>query len=361
MESLNDTLTYYGIKNDIIPVDFDKPAQASVFDYFKSIELIPLETSDEALIGQLRKMVSVQDRYYTLDRQQHIVHVFDKQGKFIFKIDKRGQGPGEYPFLDDIHFNPFSGHLELLCAMGFIYEYDLSGKFIKMTRVTNEHLRAVHELVSLDNNTTVFYARAEPNKIFYYDLGQGKIQHEEFEEHRDIGSFSSYYSFYWYKNDWYFFRPYHNHVYKVGKDRLEDAYAWDFGKLNRDGRTADFSNEALQNPPKRLEEANAMFPCRMFASGQNNRYVMAQIILKEKFVNAIYDKSIQQGKYIPQFIESVSFRPIIVTNEYVLSFCNPGELEQYLAEDMLDEENRKLFNVLIHLDANPIIIKYYFK
>jgi hypothetical protein len=296
-----------------------------------------------------------------LDRQQHIVHVFDSQGKFIFKIDKRGQGPGEYPFLDDIYINSFTGHLELLCAMGFVYEYDLSGKFVKMTRVTNEHLRAVHEIISLDKNITVFHARAEPKKIFYYSLEKGEILHEEFDENRYLGSFADY-SFYRYNGDWHFFRPFDNHVYKVGNEHLEEVYAWNFGKLNQDFRKARFSQDAWNNPPKMFEEANALFPWRIFALGQTNKYVIAQFILKGKFVNVIYDKTIQQCKYIPLFAESVGLKPYLVTNEYVLSFCNPGELEQYLTEDMLDEPNREIFNELIHsTDANPIIIKYYFK
>ncbi|MDR1583357.1 MAG: hypothetical protein LBS55_08905, partial [Prevotellaceae bacterium] len=142
---------------------------------------------------------------------------------------------------------------------------------------------------------------------------------------------------------------------------LEESYAWDFGKYNRDGRYAGFSNDALSNPYKMIEEANAKFPCRMLASGQNNRYVLAQILFKDKYVNAIYDKSVGHCKYIPHFTEQVLFRPMIVTNEYVLGYCNPGELEQYVTEDMLDEESRKEYNELIHVDANPIILKYHFK
>ncbi|MDR0682816.1 MAG: 6-bladed beta-propeller [Dysgonamonadaceae bacterium] len=359
-----DTSNSYGIRNSIIPVDFDKPDEVSMLDYFKSVELIPLETHPEALIGQLRKIIYYKDRYYTLDRQQFIVHVFDDEGKFVFKIDKRGQGPGEYSMLDDIHINGYTGHLELLCPMGFVYDYDLSGEYVKTTWVTNEHLRAVHEIIAIDENTLVFFARAESNKIFYYDLDKEKIRHEEFEEDRDIGSFSCYYSFYQYNGEWYFIRPYHNVVYKVGGEGLEESYAWDFGskyKYDRDGRHAGFSNESRNNPYKRIDEANSKFPVRMFASGQNNRYVLAQIIFKTNFVNAIYDKSVGQCKYIPRFAEGVQFRPIVVTDEYVLGYCNPGELENYVTESMLDEKNRRVFNELIHADANPVILKYLFK
>jgi hypothetical protein len=46
-------------------------------------------------------------------------------------------------------------HIELLLAFGFIYGYDLSGKFIQKHHVTNDYLRAVHELNSLNKDTVI--------------------------------------------------------------------------------------------------------------------------------------------------------------------------------------------------------------
>jgi hypothetical protein len=212
----NDTASYFSIHNNTIPVDFEKPAQASVFDYFKSIELIPLETNDDVLIGRLTKILYHQGRYYAFDRQQYIVFVFDEQGKFIFKIDKRGQGPGEYPFLNDIHINPFTGHLELLCAMGFVYEYDLSGKYINTIRVTDDYLRAVHEFIPLDENAILFYAGFNhPFRLVYYDRNEGKIKAEAYDENNVLGAVSNSCSFYFYREDWYFYRPFDLQVIPV--------------------------------------------------------------------------------------------------------------------------------------------------
>ncbi|MDR1340555.1 MAG: 6-bladed beta-propeller [Prevotellaceae bacterium] len=358
----NDTSTYYGIKNNIIPVDFDKPEVLSVFDYFKSVELIPLETGEDVLIGQLQKIIHYQDRYYTLDRQQHIVHVFDETGKFVFKIDRRGQGPGEYPSLDDIHISRFTDHLELLCAMGFVYEYDLSGEFIEMTRVTNEYLRAVHECISLDKNTILFFAAFHhPYRLVYYDRHKQQIIHEDFEESDILGAMFNYSSFYRYNDNWYFYRPFCQEVYKLEKNRMKTAYTWDFGKFNRDFRETHFSVAAQNNPYTRFDEISAQIPYWLLETGENNRFVISRIKINGEFANLIYDKSIQQSKYIPHFTESVDILPLTVTNEYVLSYCNPSELEQYVTEDMLDDESRKVFNELIHADANPVILKYHFK
>jgi hypothetical protein len=301
-----------------------------------------------------------QDRYYTLDRQQNIVHVFDRQGKFIFKIDKRGQGPGEYPFLDDIAVNP-SGNLELLCAMGFVYEYDLKGKFIQTIHVTSDYLRAVHEFIPLSENTIVFYAAAHhPYRVVYYDLLERKIRKEAFEEADEMGTMFNYSNFYRYNGEWYFYRPFCQDVYKVNENDFAVSFTMDFGKYNRDFRKTSYSAEARYNHETRYAEVTRQIPYWLSEMGENNRYVIVHIKLNGKFANVIYDKAVQQCKYIPRFTESVIIRPVIVTNEQVLNYCNPGELEQYLTEDMLDEPNRKIFNELIHsTDANPIIINYH--
>jgi hypothetical protein len=119
--SVEDTFLYYPIKDNRIAVDLKKTQKASIFDYVKHIELIPLETGDNVLIGKLEKIIFHQNRYYILDTHhaQFIVFVFDETGKYIFKIDKRGRGPGEYTELYDIIINPFTDHLDLLNPRGW--------------------------------------------------------------------------------------------------------------------------------------------------------------------------------------------------------------------------------------------------
>jgi hypothetical protein len=243
-----------------------------------------------------------------------------------------------------------------------VYEYDLSGKYINTIRVTSDYLRAVHEFVSLDENTTVFFAAFHhPFRIVYYDLTKKEIKAEAYEENDVLGSMLNYSSFYFYKGDWYFYRPFDLHVYKVGKNNSEAAYTWDFGKYNRDVKKAHFSNQAQNDPYKSYEEISEQFPYWLAEMGENNRYMIAHVKLNGEFINVFFDKTVQQGLFIKQFTESVIICPYIVTNEYVLSYCNPGELEKYITEGMLDESNRKIFNELIHEDANPIILKYNFK
>lgn len=79
--------------------EIDKQYKAS--DIFADITLIPLETTDESIIGTVNKMAIIDSVIYVLDKKSKSILLFDMQGRFISKIGKRGNGPGEYVYLDD--------------------------------------------------------------------------------------------------------------------------------------------------------------------------------------------------------------------------------------------------------------------
>lgn len=348
-----------------IYVDIDRPDKASLFDYFRSVELIPLETDANVLMKYVSKIVYYQDRYYTFDMSQAIIFVFDRQGKYLFKINKRGKGPGEYDFVQDININPFSGNLELLTPYGLIYEYDLSGNFVKRERVSYPNFHAVHQVAIVNKDLYVFYSMFELKKIIYYNLSKKELLHEEHDEDMEIGSFG-YDNLYSYHDEWYFFRPFHTSVYKVGNEHLEESFRFDLGKYTREGRKLHISDEAVRNPRTKFnEEAFAQYPYWIRRVGHNNQYVLAQLSWGEKdnLVNIMYDKSKGKSKYIPKFAEDVIFEPVKVTDEYVLAWCLWEDLEKYIKPEMLDAPQKDIFEKLIQspIETNPVLIKYYFK
>ena len=71
--------------DDAIFVDMDRPDRVSLFDYFSSIELIPLETSSDVLIAGISKIIVHEDHYYALDPTQSIIFELIKRGNFFLK------------------------------------------------------------------------------------------------------------------------------------------------------------------------------------------------------------------------------------------------------------------------------------
>ena len=356
--------------DSVIYVDLDSPARASLFDYFRSIELIPLETSPDVLIAWISKIIVHQDYYYVLDMPQSIIFVFDTTGNFLFKIDKKGQGPGEYIFISDFIINPFSSNLELLDPSGPVHVYDLSGNYIETKRITYPDFRAVHLLAAIDSNMHVFHSSSQDKKIIYFDLDEKKLIHEEFEEDRNISRFSSQ-NLYQYQDDWYVFRPIHPIVYKIGKKGLEATFQFDFGKYAQDGIKAAFTKEVGRSLQKMNEEFFAQFPYLIQAVRHNNRYVFASLSL-EDFINNkanfIHDKTTGESKFILDFTEKVEFNSyrgeeIIVTDEYVLMPVQWVDLEKRIKKEMLDDRQKEIFEELLQakMELNPVLIKYWFK
>lgn len=61
------------------------------------ISFVPLETTPESTIGQIGKVIFRHNKLYIADFDlSKALFVFDMQGKFLFKIDRSGRGPGEY-------------------------------------------------------------------------------------------------------------------------------------------------------------------------------------------------------------------------------------------------------------------------
>ena len=346
-------------------VDLKKQQQASIFDYFRHIELIPLETNNNVVVGSVGKIIFHQNRYYVFDEHhaQEAVHIFDESGKFIFTINKRGKGPGEYTELTDVIINPFTGNLNLLNPWGFVIIYDLQGNYVKTShKVTNAELPVVHKLIALNDKIFVFYSGYRNPKIIYYDMEEMKILHQEYEENPALHVFWGK-TFYEYRGQWYFYRLFDNAIYELSSNSMVKSYTLDFGKhnynVNKMGNL--FQIKDPRNDPKKF---TSQFSYILSEIGQNNRYVMAQIRLpkEDRLVNIMYDKSVQQCKLVGQFDESVGFNPIVVTNEFVLSHCYHGELYQYVNEEMLDELNRKKLEDIMKIkeELNPVVIKYYF-
>lgn len=354
--------------DNAIFVDLDRPEKASLFDYFRSIELIPLETSSDILVNGFSKIIVHQDYYYALDKPLCQIFVFDKTGKFLFKIGTKGQGAGEYAFIEDFNINPFSGNIEILEPYGRIHTYDVLGNFIKTKRIAYPGFKVAHSLAALDSATYVSQSVFEPKKILYFNLDEQKLLHEEFEEDRSIGAFS--HSPYQYQDDWFFFRPFHPVVYKMGKERLEVAFQFDFGKYTKEGRTAVLSKESERNFAKRTEEMFNQFSYMIQAVRHNNKYIFASLLWKDEDhkANIIYDKSTGKSKYILNFDEKVWFNSyrgevIIVTDEYALMPIQWVDLEKRITKEMLDDKQQAILEKLLQADMeqNPILIKYWFK
>lgn len=72
-------------------------------EFVSSVELVPLETTEACLIGTLAQLVEHNGCYYigSAGMVTEKVMVFNADGRFLYKLDKRGMGPDEYITIAD--------------------------------------------------------------------------------------------------------------------------------------------------------------------------------------------------------------------------------------------------------------------
>jgi hypothetical protein len=92
---------------EIISIDpNDAEESIKLSELVDSITFIRLQPEANDVVGRVADMIIKKKYIYVLDASQKILFVFDKNGRFVSKLDKRGQGPDEYSvlygaFIDD--------------------------------------------------------------------------------------------------------------------------------------------------------------------------------------------------------------------------------------------------------------------
>ncbi len=81
-------------------------------NFAEVVSIIPLETTNECLIGEIYKILHADGVYYTVDRfKEREIFAFDEEGKFISRIGNFGRAPGEYIVPCDIFYDSAKGEI----------------------------------------------------------------------------------------------------------------------------------------------------------------------------------------------------------------------------------------------------------
>ncbi len=83
-----------------------------------SIKCIKLQMDSGEVMGRVREVIIKKKYIYAVDITQQAVFLFDKEGKFVSKLKKKGQGPGEYLHLGPIFINEDESYIEVVNYKG---------------------------------------------------------------------------------------------------------------------------------------------------------------------------------------------------------------------------------------------------
>ncbi|RHJ82379.1 6-bladed beta-propeller [Parabacteroides sp. AM08-6] len=158
--------------NDVVTIQPQVGYQKMPIDiapYLDSIHYVRLETTDDALIGNLTNVEVYKDRIYVLDDKTLSLFIFDLNGNYLSKIHSIGNGPEEYIQLDYLAIDMEQDQLVLTDLGSFnILYYTLDGKFIKRQK---EFFKSMPGgMTPLDNKKTARFTGFEKTEKAKHNL-----------------------------------------------------------------------------------------------------------------------------------------------------------------------------------------------
>ena len=161
----------------VIPMNARPGDVLNLSDFAESIELIPLETTDDCLIGWMPEIIATEKFYYMIsavgyDFQK--LYVFDKQGKFVRQISGRGQGGDEFIEIRD--FDVIGDSIIKIGDVFAIRTFNLEGELLSSKKINSANSEDVttREIVSMKGNTILFNmgkpdSRSAENLLYQLD------------------------------------------------------------------------------------------------------------------------------------------------------------------------------------------------
>lgn len=268
-----------------------------------SIEYIPLETPPGIYINRASKIILFNDKFFTISNEQ--IFIFDRNGKYLSKINRKGRGPNEYLSIMDFCVNPDDGTLCLITRSEKynIDKYDLSGNFVQRIPMDVFSFRA-----EVFNGILYSFNDGEREKcVNLIDINTGKLQ-ESFLEVRGIGDrpMPIVNSYYFSKSDdeLYFTRALSNTIYSVSTTGVVPKFSLDFGSKN-------FPEKILKE--NKLTDDN-------IANFRNRYTTIETYTVTPEFLHFIYiDNGVKFGYYFfdnKELLVSPNYKNDIVENGF---------------------------------------------
>lgn len=120
-------------QNDLQPDLLNEAKDSLGYSLFvDSLEYINLEATDSCLIGRIKDIVINRDHLFIFDEQQQTIWIFDRKGKYLNKISRKGDEPGEYARISQFEYDDERKQIIVLAPWKKrLLFYILQGEYLK--------------------------------------------------------------------------------------------------------------------------------------------------------------------------------------------------------------------------------------
>lgn len=272
----------------IIPIkdNLHKEQAFNLSEIASDIRYVPLETTDDCLLGNDCYVQYVDGQIFVMSG---ILYRFDgKTGRFLNRIGRIGQGPGEYN--KSVHYavNPATKRVYVL-QFKTMLEYDYDGKFLRLLPAEDHNVGACCMMNSRQmiyaNDAYNYTTNAEANQLFMVDLEKGKvigrIPSLVDKKLRGALNLSSFDFFYMYKGQTYFKGSFQDQIYRIQPpQKKEVVYVCDRGYLK-----TDYDKKNAEIDPR-----NRMRGIQIQNIVEMDKYLFISYVYEQKGYQGVFNK-----------------------------------------------------------------------
>jgi len=340
----------------IIKISEDDLLQhGNLSDLIADFVLVPLETDSSCLIMEIKKVIFHKDHYYVFDESAQNILKFNATGKFIKKIGKSGEGPGEF---FEIHDFTIDSEKDILYVPDYykLHLFRLDGLFIKSLPL--EFMGP--EMVRIKENDFIFAGGFEDFRIRLADSLGNLVS--SYIPYSKINSASSKYPLTSVDTNVYFHLPACDTIFQIKNGKPEPAYFIDFGDKA-------FNREYFDNLPRQIQNDmgnylnNETDRITFFSFLPNKKHIFLQLDHAKNYYSGYYDKRtkkhlfVNHNKYKNDLFGSFFyFNPVgIMDDRYIIEVPSYKFLENQDATLLSTPENQKIINRL-NKYSNPVLM-----
>jgi hypothetical protein len=336
-----------GIYEIVISHELNNEIKASSF--IEDYKIVQLSTSNDNLIFQISKVQYFKEKIYILDSPGNCIFIFNNDGSFYKKLNKKGSGPGEYVQITDFYIDEDNLHV-LDFTQQAILRYNRDLEFMTKTNFKSHGSKFIyHNKVYWSYNEPIF---KNPDYQFSAFTKEGKVVNSFLDrnsmKHEYIWSGVN--AFALNGVDKYLSPQYNDTIYSITNNSIKPEFVINF-KDRKFPHNENINNYDITNPS---------FP---FLLKQNfyksDKYLVFDFIIKSKRWFCIHDmekKSTKSGLINNDLIKDFRFFP---------RWGNDGFLIEELGSEILLEHfnSSPQFEKCINVteDDNPLIIIYKLK
>jgi hypothetical protein len=363
-----------GLKDEIFVVDvLSVPTETVNFlsDVAENIDYVPLETKQECLIGHIHNFSVTDNGKFYVNQIGRGILAFDSTGKFLYKLDNEGRGPGEYGRIIDFDVSRDDKYLVILTLKSELNVFEIEEKsFNLLQNISLKGPMPGNIDIVGKNNIVLTYASIygfEPFHSLILSLSGDTIDYRE--------NYCQYV-----KNDALMTGTRENIVYKYGDIRFKGVFSDTVFAFNDvSGYTPSFILDSRGKLPMAEDRVSGLSfnnlrdEFLIIASiYESYRYLFYCYEYKGESVYNIFDKETSKKYYVDNKIKlkddlmgGINFFPLFTVDGVLFMWVDASVLKKHIASDdfknvvvKYPEKKQKLLELATNLDEtdNPVLI-----